>query len=638
MRIVLVNMPWAMIDVPSLALGIMRNAAVAKVPDAEVTVVHANLDYVDWIVERRRFTRQDYHFYCLDSYFSAVGDWVFSSALYDDPQWRVRELGDEVALTDERREFSIDLHRSAPEFIQGLADRIVATKPDAVGFTSTFQQNTAALATARAIKRVAPDVRTVFGGANCDGDQGAALHRNFDFVDYVVRGEGETAFPALLTALSRADTEALASTPGLCWRGPDGVARANPMASRPLLPNEIISPDYDGYFERLESSAARSWVEPKLVVEGARGCWWGEKHHCKFCGLNGSFMQFRSKSPNQFYDEIIRLVERHQVLDMYVVDNILDMGYLTTLLPRLTESGYDLRLHYEIKGNLRRDQLTALADAGLVSVQPGVENLSTRVLKIMDKGITGCQNVRLLRDAASAGLAPAWNYLYGFPGELPEDYLPLIEQFPALHHLTPLDVVARIVVERFSPYFNRPELGFTPLAPAPPYRRIYDLPEAELMDLAYMFSAPELGIDESVADQLRAAAEEWQREHVRSRLSQLDLGDSIVLISRRRRFDWTVLTLRDPVEVAAFRLLDQPHKPAALLRKLAGQATAAGIETLLDRWRRLGIVFTDAGQYVHVAAEATNDELLRFEEHFVGSRPDIVGGADSPAMAEAVGA
>ena len=121
MRIVLVNMPWAMIDVPSLALGIMRNAAVATVPDAEVTVVHANLDYVDWIVERRPFTTHDYHFYCLDSYFSAVGDWVFSSALYDDPHWKIRELGD-VSLTDERREFSIDLHRSAPEFVADLAE------------------------------------------------------------------------------------------------------------------------------------------------------------------------------------------------------------------------------------------------------------------------------------------------------------------------------------------------------------------------------------------------------------------------------------------------------------------------------------------------------------------------------------
>jgi hypothetical protein len=191
-----------------------------------------------------------------------------------------------------------------------------------------------------------------------------------------------------------------------------------------------------------------------------------------FCGLNGSFMQFRGKSPTQFFDEIIRLVERHQVLDMYVVDNILDMGYLNTLLPRLAESGYDLRMHYEIKANLRRDQLTALAGAGLVSVQPGVENLSTRVLKIMEKGVTGCQNVRLLRDAVTAGLAPAWNYLYGFPGELPEDYLPLVEQFPALHHLPPLDVVTRIVVERFSPYFNRPELvcpsSFPPVPPPSP--------------------------------------------------------------------------------------------------------------------------------------------------------------------------
>jgi ribosomal peptide maturation radical SAM protein 1 len=641
-------MPWANIDVPSLALGILRNVAVATVPDAEVAVVHANLDYVDWVVKRHRFSAHDYNFYGHDSYFSGVGDWVFSSALYDDPQWRVREFGDELSLTDERREFSIDLHRSAPEFIQDLADRIVASRPDVVGFTSTFQQNAPALAAARAIKRAAPDVLTVFGGANCDGAQGAAVHRNFDFVDYVVRGEGEVAFPALLTALSRSDTEALAKLPGLCWRAADGVARANPMTSRALLPDEIVSPYYDGFFERLESSVAHEWVEPKLVVEGARGCWWGEKHHCTFCGLNGSFMQFRSKSPARFYDEIIQLVERHQVLDMYVVDNILDMGYLTTLLPRLTESGYDLRLHYEIKSNMRREQLTALVSAGLVGVQPGVENLSARVLKIMDKGVTGCQNVRMLRDAASAGLAPYWNYLYGFPGETPEDYMPLIEQFPAMHHLTPLGALTRIAIERFSPYFGRPELGFGELAPAASYRRIYDLPDTELMDLAYIFSAPQQGIDESVADQLRAAVDEWQREHLRSRLSHLDLGEEIVLVSRRRRFHWTVLTLRDPVEVAAFRLLDQPHTPAALLRKLshhfppsapdrAGAATVAGIEVLLDRWRALGIVFTDAGQYVHVAPIATNEDLFRLKEYVEGSRPEI-GGADevAPASVEAM--
>ncbi|MGI5451625.1 hypothetical protein ACQEWB_00215 [Streptomyces sp. CA-249302] len=74
------------------------------------------------------------------------------------------------------------------------------------------------------------------------------------------------------------------------------------------------------------------------MVEGARGCWWGEKHHCTFCGLNSSFMEYRSKSPDAFYDEVVRQVERHQVLDLYVVDNILDMKYLPTVLPRMHES------------------------------------------------------------------------------------------------------------------------------------------------------------------------------------------------------------------------------------------------------------------------------------------------------------
>ncbi len=168
----------------------------------------------------------------------------------------------------------------------------------------------------------------------------------------------------------------------------------------------------------LAASAARHWVEPKLVVEGARGCWLGEKHHCTFCGLNGSFMQFRSKSPDTFYEEIVELARRHRVLDMYVVDNILDMGYLTTVLPRIIDSGYDLRLHIEIKaGHAPPPSSVPSPTRGMIYVQPGIESLNHRVLDLMDKGVSGCQNVRMLRDGAETGLSVAWNYLHGFPGE-----------------------------------------------------------------------------------------------------------------------------------------------------------------------------------------------------------------------------
>ncbi|EYT82212.1 radical SAM protein [Streptomyces sp. Tu 6176] len=619
MRVLLVNMPWSPIDLPSLALGILKRSVDERVPGARAEVLHANLEFVDWITARTEFTGDDYEYYSLSSYFMGCGDWVFSSALYDDPGWREKEFTEVMRgkLKKQRMEMTRELHRIVPEFVDEIARRIVAHAPDVVGFTSTFQQNTAALAAARRVKQLAPHLVTVMGGANCDGAQGAAVHRNFPFVDHVVRGEGEAAFPQLLTAL--ADGTDLADVPGLCHRGPGGESVANPMATRPLPPAAILPPDYSGYFERLAASAARNWVEPKLVVEGARGCWWGEKHHCTFCGLNGSFMEFRSKSPDTFYEEIIDLARRHRVLDMYVVDNILDMGYLTTVLPRIIDSEYDLRLHIEIKANMRRAQLRTLADAGMIYVQPGIESLNHRVLDLMDKGVSGCQNVRMLRDGAETGLSVAWNYLHGFPGESAADYEPVIAQLPALEHLDPpVDLSARIAIERFSPYFERPELGFTGLRPEEHYRFTYDLPEDELYDLAYVFEAPARGIGEPTVTALNDALAAWKKHHADARLTHDDLGDRIVLVSRRRAFDWRTRELTDPFERAAFRLLDQPHTPAALARKAARQVPGdardeAAVQELLDSWTALGIVFTDGGQYVHIAPAAVNEDLLRLD-------------------------
>ncbi|MDG5805191.1 RiPP maturation radical SAM C-methyltransferase [Streptomyces ossamyceticus] len=623
MRVLLLNMPWSPIDLPSLALGILKRSVDERVPGATCEVLHANLEFTDWITERTEFSGEDYEYFALSSYFLGCGDWVFSSALYDDPAWKTAEFTEVMTgkLRASRMRMSKQLHEIVPEFVEEIARRVADLAPDVVGLTSTFQQNTAALAAARHIKRLSPGIVTVMGGANCDAEQGAAVHRNFPFVDFVVRGEGEEAFPRLLQALRQAPdspSSALADIPGLCHRA-DGASVANPMPTGPMPPSAILPPDYSGYFERLAASVARNWVEPKLVVEGARGCWWGEKHHCTFCGLNGSFMQFRSKSPDTFYQEIMDLAERHRVLDMYVVDNILDMRYLSTVLPRIIDSGYDLRMHIEIKANMRRPQLQVLADAGLIYVQPGIESLNSRVLDLMDKGVSGCQNVRMLRDAAETGLSVSWNYLHGFPGETAEDYEPVIRQLPALEHLNPpVDLSARIAIERFSPYFNRPELGFTGLRPEEHYLFTYDLPEEELHDLAYVFQAPERGIGPATVNRLNDAIGAWKKHHTDARLTHTDLGDEIVLVSRRHSFDWRTLRLTDPFAVAAFRLLDQPHSPKALHRKLTGDPafgdrTARDVQDLLAEWTAKGVAFTDAGQYVHIAPASVNQDLLRLD-------------------------
>src|SRR3954449_11214655 len=119
---------------------------------------------------------------------------------------------------------------------------VLVGEPDVVGFTSTFMQNVASLALARELKRRRPELTVVFGGSNCDGPMGHALHRNHPFVDHVVRGEGEYAFPALLRHLDEGTPPA--DVPGLCWW--DGhVSRANTETRRTVAPADIPSPDYD---------------------------------------------------------------------------------------------------------------------------------------------------------------------------------------------------------------------------------------------------------------------------------------------------------------------------------------------------------------------------------------------------------
>lgn len=112
------------------------------------------------------------------------------------------------------------------------------------------------LATARLIKKTAPEVVVVLGGANCDGPLGAALHCGFPFIDYVNRGEGEVSFTRLLACLlAKSDP---ADIPGLCWRDADGTAHINAMSAAPLPASALVTPDYTDYFEQHAMSRAGS--------------------------------------------------------------------------------------------------------------------------------------------------------------------------------------------------------------------------------------------------------------------------------------------------------------------------------------------------------------------------------------------
>src|SRR3712207_5823960 len=122
-------------------------------------------------------------------------------------------------------------------------------------------------------------------------------------------------------------------------------------------------PDYDDYFAQFGASTLPTVETPTLAIETSRGCWWGQKHHCTFCGLNGQGMQYRSKSSQRALDELDSLTGRYGVRKVYAVDNILDLKYFDTVLVELAGRPRPPRLFYETKANLTKDQLRLLARA-----------------------------------------------------------------------------------------------------------------------------------------------------------------------------------------------------------------------------------------------------------------------------------
>ncbi|MCD2506106.1 hypothetical protein LRN57_14440, partial [Staphylococcus aureus] len=86
-------------------------------------------------------------------------------------------------------------------------------------------------------------------------------------------------------------------------------------------------PNFDDYFEQLQASPLHGYVIPGLLIETSRGCWWGAKHHCTFCGLNGSGMAFRAKSQARVQQEVSQLAARYRLKRFMAVDNILDNKY-----------------------------------------------------------------------------------------------------------------------------------------------------------------------------------------------------------------------------------------------------------------------------------------------------------------------
>lgn len=540
-KVLYISMPFASAGWGSLALSTLKQ--IGEREGISSRILYLNIEFAKALGDRR-YNRLRENLDAELCFTCALFPFVSPEQLWQRYIGCLRSARSERTLTQLKHSFIEIVSDHAPRLIRKTMEDVNWDLYDIIGFTTAYHQLTASLALAKAIREAFPDKAIVFGGASCEGPMGRALFDAFPFVDVVVGGEADRLITPLVRKLRQ--REAVDTLPGVLARTVACDPSCRPaflsatgeaIAAPPIFETPVV-PNYDDYFEQIQGLEPEGGI--RIPFESSRGCWWGQKHLCTFCGLNGVTLDYRRKRPEFVLDEIRIQHERYGGKRFMAADNIMDMAAFQSLLPELSRihehEGFEF--FYEVKSNLRTDQVAALRRAGIVEIQPGIESFSDHILQLMDKGTTGLNQVRFLRDCMSNGVEARYGILWGNPGELPEDYLEMARIVPYLHHILPPRYVVPVSLQRFSPYFLKPEsYGIRNIRPNPIYEMMFAGQPVDYQNLAYNFSYDhDFDLDASLQSAVRElvdAIEKWRNEYQPLSLVRCESDDYLYVADRR---------------------------------------------------------------------------------------------------------
>lgn len=540
-RVLLITMPLADPLLPNLAIE--QLASIARASGVLCDVLYGTL-----------FLPRSIPTYMIHS---ISGPTIFTPFYFDiDPEQVATEVADEIIQQkinnvsqdfnqEEFRELVVFEYMMAMEDAEKCLERCMTAIPegkyDIIGFSVGFDaQKLASGALARRLKKREPTLHIIFGGTGCDGDMGLAMMEMFPQIDAIIQGEAEKNFLPVISAL-RGQNE-LDSLKNCLYRNDDTIIETKP--DEPISELDVI-PD-PNYLSFLKQRANSSYENSELVLlfETSRGCWWGKKSHCLFCGIQAVGMSYRRRSTYNALEQILSIYRKYKPDLLYSTDAILDYKYFATVLPELArlrrQYSLGLTLFYETKSNLRRQDVALLAAAGVKRIQPGIENFSSNVLRLMKKGAEGLQQLLLLKWAKSYDISVVYGLLIGTPGETIEDYKEMIDLFNKIHHLPPPVQVNRLGLHKFSPYSEDPKsYGLTNIRPFQFQRIAYRSSDDHLLclcyELEYTLEKQETSNTVTIRKYLSIAVERWRNAYLsgeRMTLSE-NADGNLVIINRK---------------------------------------------------------------------------------------------------------
>jgi radical SAM superfamily enzyme YgiQ (UPF0313 family) len=295
------------------------------------------------------------------------------------------------------------------DFCSFAGSHFAALECDFFGFSTVCSSYPLTLRIAAEVKRVHPESVVALGGPQASVVDLATM-RAYPFIDLVVRGEAEQTLPDLVGALD--EHRSLAAIPGVTFRQNREIVR-NTDASVIL---DLDSLPFPAFHLFPDIRFCRHFP-----LELGRGC----PFACTFCSTNDFFRRrFRLKSPEHMIEEMRWVKETYGinsfelVHDMFTVDRKRVVEFCEALLESKEELYWGCSARTDC---VDEDLIALMARAGCRGIFFGIETGSTRMQKIIDKGLELNDSADRVRSCDKFKVNTAVSLMAGFPEETMDD-------------------------------------------------------------------------------------------------------------------------------------------------------------------------------------------------------------------------
>jgi ribosomal peptide maturation radical SAM protein 1 len=409
--VLLVAMPFAGLGIPSIQLPILEKYL--KERNLKISTRHLYLKAADII------SLKNYNFLINtpnDSYQAQMffSKYVFPSYWINNEE-KFREYFYNKMSLDEDGKTNLDFDNFVElidKFNNWSLENLNWKSYDIIGFTLNYGQFLPSLAIAKKIKELDPKKCIIFGGSRTIDQIGINVLKSFDYIDFIVSGEGEEALFQLASNFNN-----YMEIPHLIYRSDKEIIwnKSNEIINI----NSLSIPSYDSFYNELNltSEEIQQYFHlfGRLPVEISRGCWWNK---CSFCNLNLQHKKYREKSIEKIVEEIDFFSEKYKMLNFQIIGNALLKNDYRNLCNEIIKLKKDFSFYVEARaGKMKSEDYTLLKKAGFTTIQTGVETFSQNYLKKMNKGVRIIDNIASIKYCKENGILNTYNIIVNYPNE-----------------------------------------------------------------------------------------------------------------------------------------------------------------------------------------------------------------------------